>query len=126
MKRALTGFIAAAFLVSSVGAVAAQTSTAPKSPADTSTRSTTMDPAKPSTSTSTSTSTRMAGDKAGGKHSVQGEVTRVDTKDGWVHVKTSEGTMIVHVPPADLASVKKGDMVALNLSITGNGPAPKK
>jgi hypothetical protein len=123
MKRALAGVIAAAFLVSGAGAGMAQTSTAPKSPADTTTKSTT-DPAKPSTSMPSSP--RMAGDKAAGKHSVRGEVTRVDAKDGWVHVKTSEGTMIVHVPPADLQSVKKGDMVALDLSITGNGPAPKK
>ena len=123
MKRALAGVIAAAVLVSGVGAGMAQTSTTPKSPADTTTKSTT-DSAKPSTSTSTSP--RMASDKAAGKHSVQGEVTRVDAKDGWVHVKTSEGTMIVHVPPADLKSMKKGDMVALDLSITGNGPAPKK
>ena len=119
MKRALAGVIAAAVLVSGVGAGMAQTSTTPKSPADTTTKSTT-DSAKPSTSP------RMASDKAAGKHSVQGEVTRVDAKDGWVHVKTSEGTMIVHVPPADLKSLKKGDMVALDLSITGNGPAPKK
>jgi hypothetical protein len=123
MKRVFASVMAAAVLASGVGVGMAQTSTAPKSPADTTTKST-IDPAKPSTSTSTSP--RMAGDKMAGKHSVQGEVTRVDTKDGWVHVKTSEGTMIVHVPPADLGSVKKGDMVALELSITGNGPAPKK
>jgi polyisoprenoid-binding protein YceI len=116
MKRTLAGVIAAAVLVSGAGIGMAQTSTAPKSP-DTTTKSTT-DPAKPSMSS------RM--DKAAGKHSVQGEVTRVDAKDGWVHVKTSEGTMIVHVPPSDLGSVKKGDMVALDLSIMGNGPAPKK
>jgi hypothetical protein len=123
MKRALASVITAAVLASVAGAGMAQTSTAPKSPADNTTKSTT-DPAKPSTSTSPST--RMTGEKMAGKHSVQGEVTRVDAKDGWVHVKTSEGTMIVHVPPADLSSVKKGDMVALELAITGNGAAPKK
>ena len=112
MKRTLAGVIAAAVLVSGAGAGMAQTSTAPKSP-DTTTKST-IESAKPA---------RM--DKAG-MHSVQGEVTRVDAKDGWVHVKTSAGTMVVHVPPSDLGSVKKGDMVALDLSITANGPAPKK
>lgn len=60
-----------------------------------------------------------------GRHSMQGEITRVDAKKGWVHVKTPEGTMIVHLPPADLQTVKKGDSATLELALKNNGPAKK-
>jgi len=43
-----------------------------------------------------------------------------------VHVKTSEGTMIVHFPPAPLADVKKGDTISVDLSMKDNGPAKPK
>ena len=68
----------------------------------------------------------MAQSGPGARQAVTGEVTRVDAKDGWVHVKTADGTMIVHYPPAQLQSVKKGDMVTLQLALKDNGPAPKK
>ena len=55
----------------------------------------------------------MPADKMVGRHSVEGEVTRVDAKKGWVHVKTSDGTMIVHFPPSDLQTLKKGDLITV-------------
>jgi hypothetical protein len=64
-------------------------------------------------------------DKMVGRHSVEGEVTRVDAKKGWVHVKTSDGTMIVHFPPTDLQTLKKGDRITVSLALKDNGPAPK-
>ena len=64
-------------------------------------------------------------DKMVGRHSVEGEVTKVDAKKGWVHVKTSDGTMIVHFPPTDLQTVKKGDRITVSLALKDNGPAPK-
>jgi hypothetical protein len=33
---------------------------------------------------------------------MEGKVTSFDAKKGWVHVKTQEGTMIVHFPPSAL------------------------
>ena len=39
-----------------------------------------------------------------GHHSMEGQVTKVDAKKGWVDVKTSEGSMKLHFPPAALAS----------------------
>jgi len=60
------------------------------------------------------------------QHEIKGEVTRVDAKNGWVHVKTSEGTMIVHFPPADLQDLRKGDTIMVRLALKDNGPAPKK
>ena len=64
-------------------------------------------------------------DKMVGRHSVEGEVTKVDAKKGWVHVKTSDGTMIVHFPPTDLQTLKKGDRITVSLALKDNGPAPK-
>jgi hypothetical protein len=61
-----------------------------------------------------------------GRHSVEGQVTRVDAKGGWIHVKTTDGTMIVHYPPADLQNIKKGDTITVHLALKDNGPAPKK
>jgi hypothetical protein len=61
-----------------------------------------------------------------GKHSMEGEVTKVDAKKGWMHVKTSEGTMIVHFPPTELQDVHKGDTITVHLALKDNGQAPKK
>ena len=62
-------------------------------------------------------------DQMTGQHTMEGTVTSVSAKTGWVHVKTSEGTMIVHFPPASLADVKKGDTISVDLSMKDNGPA---
>ena len=70
-------------------------------------------------------SAQTPADKMMGRHSVEGEVTRVDAKKGWVHVKTSDGTMIVHFPPSDLQTMKKGDRITVSLALKDNGPAPK-
>jgi hypothetical protein len=70
-------------------------------------------------------SAQNSADQMMGRHSVEGEVTRVDAKKGWVHVKTSDGTMIVHFPPTDLQTVKKGDRITVSLALKDNGPAPK-
>jgi hypothetical protein len=61
-----------------------------------------------------------------GRHSMEGQVTSVDTKKGWVHVKTAEGTMTLHFPPAALQEVKKGDRITVELSMKDNGPAASK
>ena len=64
-----------------------------------------------------------AGDMAG-RHSMDGQVTKVDAKKGWIDVKTPEGSMKLHFPPAALANVKKGDSITVELSLKDNGPAP--
>ena len=61
-----------------------------------------------------------------GKHSMEGQVTKVDAKKGWVDVKTSEGSMKLHFPPEALASIQKGDMVSVELGIKDNGPSASK
>lgn len=60
-----------------------------------------------------STSSNMAG-----HHTMDGEVTKVDAKKGWIDVKTPEGSMKLHFPPAALENVKKGDAVTVDLGMT--------
>jgi hypothetical protein len=64
-------------------------------------------------------------DQMMGRHSMQGEVTSLDAKKGWIHLKTAEGTMIMHFPPESLQGVKKGDRVSVDLALKDNGPKPK-
>jgi hypothetical protein len=58
-----------------------------------------------------------------GHHTMDGQVTKVDAKKGWVDVKTSEGSMKLHFPPTALQNVKKGDSVSVELGLKNNGPA---
>ena len=71
-------------------------------------------------------SAQSAPDQMAGRHTMEGKVTSVSTKTGWVHVKTSEGTIIVHFPPAALEGVKKGDTIAVDLAMKDNGRAKPK
>ena len=57
------------------------------------------------------------------RHTMDGQVTKVDAKKGWVDVKTSEGSMKLHFPPETLANVKKGDSVSVELGLKDNGPS---
>jgi hypothetical protein len=57
-----------------------------------------------------------------GRHTMEGEVTKVDAKRGWVDVKTAEGSMKLHFPPSVLASVKKGHRVSVEIGMTPGGP----
>ena len=61
-----------------------------------------------------------------GHHTMEGEVTKVDAKKGWVDVKTPEGSMKLHFPPDALASIQKGDLVSVELGIKDNGPKASK
>lgn len=65
-------------------------------------------------------------DQMKGRHAMQGQITSMDEKKGWVHVKTDEGTMILRVPPESLRNVKKGDTVKVSLGLRDTGPAKTK
>jgi len=71
-------------------------------------------------------SAQSAPTSAAGQHAMEGRVTKVDAKKGWVHVKTSEGTMIVHFPPDAIQDLHTGDTITVRLALKDNGPAPKK
>ena len=58
-------------------------------------------------------------------HTMDGEVTKVDAKKGWIDVKTAEGSMKLHFPPDALSNIKKGDRVTVALGIKDNGPKAK-
>ena len=74
------------------------------------------------TSMASAQAPKPAGDM--NRHTMAGQVTKVDAKKGWIDVKTSEGSMKLHYPPEALANVKKGDAVTVELGIKDNGPAP--
>jgi len=57
------------------------------------------------------------------RHTMDGQVTKIDPKRGRADVKTSEGSMKLHFPPEALANVKKGDSVSVELGLKDNGPA---
>jgi hypothetical protein len=73
-------------------------------------------PSQPSVSQSQATMPR---------HTMSGEVTRVNPEKGWLFVKTPEGRMLLHFPSSTLQNVKKGDNVTIELALKDNGPAPK-
>lgn len=51
------------------------------------------------------------------RHVVNGEVTKVDAKKGWIDVKTPQGRMKLHFPPAALQNVKVGDSVSVEVAL---------
>ena len=54
---------------------------------------------------------------AASTHTMDGKVTKVDAKKGWVDVKTPEGSMKLHFPPPALDGVKAGDSVTVELGM---------
>lgn len=55
--------------------------------------------------------------EAGARHVVNGEVTKVDAKKGWIDVKTPQGRMKLHFPPTALQNVKVGDSVSIEVAL---------
>ena len=55
--------------------------------------------------------------EAAGRHTMEGEVTKVDAKKGWVDVKTAEGRLKLHYPAPALDSVKAGDQVTVEIGL---------
>lgn len=61
-----------------------------------------------------------------GRHTMEGEVTRIDQKKGHVTLKTAEGNMDLHFPPSALQNVKKGDRISVELAMKPAGQAGVK
>ncbi len=80
------------------------------------------DKASDSKASSPSASPTMA---AGGdfvaRHTMTGEVTRIDSKKGHMTLKTAEGNLDLHFPPSALSNVKKGDRVTVELAMKPEG-----
>jgi len=92
---ALAGLFAIAALV---GDASAQTHKAPATPAP-------------------ATAQVKSSDSMADKHTMDGEVTKVDAKKGWVDVNTPEGRMKLHFPPSALEGVKVGDSITIELGM---------
>jgi hypothetical protein len=58
-----------------------------------------------------------------GRHTMEGEVTRIDQKKGHVTIKTAAGNMDLHFPPSALQNVKKGDHISVELAMKPSGSA---
>ena len=66
----------------------------------------------------------MASDsKEMGEHHMDGTVTKVNHRTGFITVKTDEGSMRLHYPPKSLKDVKDGNKIRLYL---GYSELPKK
>jgi anti-sigma-K factor RskA len=59
-----------------------------------------------------------------GRHTMTGEVTRVDSKTGKFSLKTAEGTLDLHAPPSALQNVKKGDRLTVEIALKPEGGSP--
>jgi hypothetical protein len=46
-----------------------------------------------------------------------GEITEVDAASGKFSLKTGEGTLELHAPPAALAGVKQGDRMTVEIAV---------
>jgi hypothetical protein len=76
-----------------------------------------------STSGTTSSSSSMASADFTGRHTMQGEVTKVDQRKGSLTLKTAEGNLDLHFPPSALQNVKKGDRISVELAMKPAGSA---
>jgi hypothetical protein len=52
-----------------------------------------------------------------GRHTMVGEVTDIDATHGRATVRTSEGDLQLHFPPATLQTLRRGDRVSVDLGI---------
>ena len=72
------------------------------------------------------TGTSLAQSPPASKHTMTGEVTKVDGKRGWIDVKTTEGSMKLHFPPSAVANIKKGDNVTVDIGMSSVACADMK
>jgi hypothetical protein len=70
------------------------------------------------TTPSAKTAPATKSDAVMGQHTMEGTVTKVNAKRGWIDVKTSEGSMKLHFPSSVLENVKAGDSVTVELGMT--------
>ena len=68
------------------------------------------------TSNLSSPSAAVAGDWQG-RHTLTGEVTKINQRKGTFSLKTADGTLDLHAPPDVLAGVKQGDQMAVEIAV---------
>jgi hypothetical protein len=53
-----------------------------------------------------------------GRHTMTGEVTKIDASKGTFSLRTSEaGTLELHAPPSALSGVKTGDRMTVEIAV---------
>ncbi len=52
-----------------------------------------------------------------GRHTMTGEVTKIDHGKGTFSLKTPEGTLDLHAPAASLAGVNTGDQMSVEIAV---------
>jgi hypothetical protein len=53
-----------------------------------------------------------------GRHTMSGEVTKIDPAKGTFSLKTAEaGTLDLHAPPSALSGVKEGDRMSVEIAV---------
>ena len=57
------------------------------------------------------------------RHSMQGTITSLDQKKGWIHLKTDRGTLVLRVPSESVRKAKKGDTMTVAVALQDKGPA---
>jgi hypothetical protein len=119
-----TSYVTAAAVV--VSMLAASTALAGTGATKTEKSRTSTDPSsasQPAASPSTSSGVSGSSSDWSGRHTMEGEVARIDQQKGTMSVKTSEGTLDLHFPPSALSNVKKGDRVSVELALKPEGGA---
>lgn len=56
-----------------------------------------------------------------GEHDMSGKVEKIDHKKGIFQLKTHEGTLRLHFPPATVKDVKNGDELTVHLGFRKGG-----
>lgn len=82
--------------------------------------------ASPATGAGSSMSSSTASADFTGRHTMEGEVVKVDQKKGHLTLKTAEGNMDLHFPASALQTVKKGDRISVELAMKPAGQASMK
>ena len=91
-------------------------STAPGSAGGGAIKGDTPSPAASPSGTGAPSASPASGDFMG-RHTMTGEVTKVDTQSGKFSLKTDEGTLDLHAPPSALSGVKEGDRLSVEIAV---------
>ena len=65
---------------------------------------------------------KMMGGKTMGMHRMTGTVDKIDHTKGMLALKTDEGDLMLHFPPASIKDLNNGDTIMVKLSYSKGSP----
>lgn len=65
---------------------------------------------------------KMMGGKTMGMHRMTGTVDKIDHTKGMLALKTDEGDLMLHFPPASIKDLNNGDTIMVKLSYSKESP----